>query len=198
MQEMHHRVKNNLQQIASLIRLQIRHGAYKTLEEALTDTLARILAISTVHDLLSRGDLDHVSMRSLADQLVQHQQASFLLPNRQIRFLVRGDDVYLTTNQATQVALILNELIQNAIEHGFEHIERGEIHINIEEHSSDVGIWVSNNGDRLPADFNMGATKSLGLQIVNSLTQSLRGTFKLEDIWGWAVAEVKFQRQGSE
>lgn len=198
MQEMHHRVKNNLQQIASLLRLQIRHSGYKTLEEALNDTLARILAISTVHDLLSREDLDHVSMKSIAEQLVQHQQVSFLLPGRFITFLVRGDDVFLETSQGTQVALILNELIQNAIEHGFKSTLEGEIHINIEDRRGEVGVWVSNNGDRLPPDFDLKKSGNLGTQIVNSLAQSLGGEFKLSDIWGWAVAELKFSRHGSE
>ena len=198
MQEMHHRVKNNLQQVASLLRLQIRHGGYKTLEQALTDTLSRILAIAAVHDLLSREDLDHVGMRTIAETLVQHQQLSFVLPDKRRSFLVRGDDVHLTTTQATQVALILNELIQNAVEHGFQETAEGEIHVSVEERDGEVGLWVSNNGDKLPAEFNFKNTQSLGLQIVNSLAQSLGGHFKLGDIWGWAVAEVKFQRHGGE
>ncbi|MEZ0325831.1 MAG: GAF domain-containing protein, partial [Fimbriimonas sp.] len=120
MQEMHHRVKNNLQQVASLLRLQMRHGSYKSLEEALNDCLARILAIASVHDLLSRDDLDHVGVKSLADSLVHHQQSSLMLPDRSIQFQVRGEDVTLNISQATQVALVLNELILNAIEHGFK------------------------------------------------------------------------------
>ncbi|HZH97606.1 MAG TPA: GAF domain-containing protein, partial [Fimbriimonadaceae bacterium] len=114
MQEMHHRVKNNLQQVASLLRLQLRHSHYKSLEEALHDCLSRILAISSVHDLLSREDLDHVGVRSVAETLVQHQKNSLMMPDRHIAFEVRGDDVRLNMNQATQVALVLNELIQNA------------------------------------------------------------------------------------
>jgi len=198
MQEMHHRVKNNLQQVASLLRLQIRHGGYATLEDALKDTEARILAISTVHDLLSREDLDHVDLKTIAETLVHHQQLSFVLPNRNITFLVRGQDVHLNTTQATQVALILNELIQNAVEHGFLETKEGEIHITVEEKEGEVGLWVSDNGDKLPAGFNCKNAGSLGLQIVNSLAQALGGQFKLNDIWGWAVAEVKFQRQGGE
>src|SRR6185369_10030999 len=90
MQEMHHRVKNNLQQVASLLRLQMRHSNYKSLEEALNDSLGRILAIASVHDLLSREDLDHVGIRSVADTLVHHQQSSLMLPDRFIKFEVRG------------------------------------------------------------------------------------------------------------
>lgn len=198
MQEMHHRVKNNLQQVASLLRLQLRHGRYKSLEEAINDSLGRILAIASVHDLLSREDLDHVGLRSIAETLVQHQQHSLMLPDRQIRFDVRGDDVHLNMTQATQVALVLNELIQNAVEHGFHHTEKGEIHVNIEERSGEVALWVSNSGDPLPPSFDPTIASHLGLQIVENLARALGGKFKIANILGWTVAEVKFQRAGSE
>ena len=197
MQEMHHRVKNNLQQIASLLRLQMRHGTYKSLEEALNDCLARILAIASVHDLLSREDLDHVGIRSIAEMLVQHQQSSLILPDRAILFEVRGDDVHLNMTQATQIALVLNELVQNAVEHGFKHTVSGQIHINVEEDDAAVSVWVSNNGDKLPVGFKID-DGHLGMQIVDSLAHALNGKFKVEDRLGWTVAEVKFQRASGE
>jgi two-component system, sensor histidine kinase PdtaS len=198
MQEMHHRVKNNLQQVASLLRLQLRHSHYKSLEEALHDCLTRILAISSVHDLLSREDLDHVGVRAVAEALVQHQKTSLMMPDRHIMFDVRGEDVRLNMNQATQVALVLNELIQNAVEHGFHQTESGEVHITIEEKEGEVGLWVSNSGDRLPPDFDPASSSHLGLQIVENLSKALGGRFKIEDILGWTVAEVKFMRSSGE
>lgn len=198
MQEMHHRVKNNLQQVASLMRLQLRHGEYKSLEEALNDTLARILAIASVHDLLSREDLDHVGVRSIAETLVQHQVASLLEPDKKIRFEVRGDDVTLSMTQATQIALVLNELILNAVEHGFETCREGQVHVNIEERDGDVSLWVSNNGDALPAGFDMAVASHLGLQIVENLARALGGKFTLGDVLGWTVAAVTFSRSSGE
>jgi two-component sensor histidine kinase len=200
MQEMHHRVKNNLQQVASLLRLQMRHSTYKTIEEALNDCLNRILAISSVHDLLSRDDLDHVSIRSIAESLVHHQQSSFLLPDRTVRFEVRGSDIHLSMTQATQLALVLNELIQNAIEHGFRKATDGEIHVNIEhvEELDEVSVWVSNSGDPLPDGFDPTVTSNLGLKIVDNLARGLNGRFKMANVLGWTVAEVKFHRATSE
>jgi two-component sensor histidine kinase len=198
MQEMHHRVKNNLQQVASLLRLQMRAANYKTLEEALNDVLARILAIAAVHDLLSREDLDHVGVRSIADALVHTQQTSLIMPNKSIEFNVRGEDIKLNMNQATQVAMVLNELISNAIEHGFEVTSKGEIHITVETKEDEVCLWVSNNGDKLPADFDPSKSNSLGLQIVSSLTRSMGGTFKITDVLGWTVSEVIFPRHSGE
>lgn len=198
MQEMHHRVKNNLQQVASLLRLQVRHSQYKSLEEALNDTLARILAIASVHDLLSRDDLDHVGMGSVAESLVHHQQASLIMPGRQVRFEVRGDDVRLNMTQATQMALIINELILNAVEHGFKRTTEGEVHVTIEEKDEEISVWVSNSGDSLPADFDPVIASHLGLQIVENLARSLGGKFKLHNVLGWTVAEVKFPRATGE
>jgi two-component sensor histidine kinase len=198
MQEMHHRVKNNLQQVASLMRLQLRHSQYKSLEEALNDTLARILAIAAVHDLLSREDLDHVSVRNVAEALVQHQTGSLILPGKSIRFDVRGDDVTLNTTQATQVALVLNELILNAVEHGFKVTDIGEVHVTVEDREGEISLWVSNNGDQLPADFDPTKKANLGLQIVENLARALNGRFKLSSILGWTVGEVKFVRAMGE
>lgn len=192
MQEMHHRVKNNLQQVASLMRLQLRHGQYKSLEQALNDTLARILAISSVHDLLSREDLDHVTIKSIAESLVQHQISSLLLPDKRIKFEVRGDETTLNMNRATQVALILNELVLNAIEHGFNVSNDGEVHVTIEEKDGDVSLWVANNGDKLPANFDPAIASHLGLQIVENLARALGGKFTISDILGWTVTEIKF------
>ncbi len=197
MQEMHHRVKNNLQQVASLLRLQMRFGTYKSLEELLGDSIARILAIASVHDLLSREDLDHVGIRSIAEMLVQHQQSSLILPDRSIGFQVRGEDVHLNMTQATQIALVLNELVQNAVEHGFRATVEGEVHITVEEDEMEVSVWVSNSGDQLPVGFQL-SDGHLGLQIVDSLCHALNGRFKMEDRLGWTVAEVKFQRASGE
>jgi two-component sensor histidine kinase len=199
MQEMHHRVKNNLQQVASLLRLQMRHSGYKSLEEALNDCLARILAIASVHDLLSREDLDHVGIRSIAESLVHHQQSSLLLPDRTIAFEVRGEDVTLNMSQATQVALVLNELIQNAIEHGFKATPSGDVHITIEANEDEVSLWVSNNGDALPPDFDPSTQSHLGLKIVDNLARALGGgRFSIANVLGWTVAEVRFARHSGE
>ncbi len=198
MQEMHHRVKNNLQQVASLLRLQMRHSGYKTLDVALNDTLSRILAIASVHDLLSREDLDHVGIRSIAETLIHHQQSSLILPDRTIEFKVTGVDVHLNMTQATQVALVISELLQNAIEHGFETTQKGEIHVTIEEAEGEISLWVSNSGDQLPPGFDPAVASHLGLKIVENLARALGGRFKIGDVLGWTVAEVKFPKASAE
>jgi two-component sensor histidine kinase len=197
MQEMHHRVKNNLQQIASLLRLQQRQSHYKSLEEALEDSLSRILAIAAVHELLSREDLDHVSIKSIAESLVQHQQQSFLLPGKRIEFKVEGQDVYLSTTQATQISLIINELILNAVEHGFKETDSGRVIVSVAPEGEKVRLVVSNTGDPLPPDFDLKKGQ-LGLQIIRSLSLGLGGDFSLETVGGTTVATMVFKRATAE
>jgi two-component sensor histidine kinase len=197
MQEMHHRVKNNLQQIASLLRLQQRQSHYKSLEEAIEDSLSRILAIAAVHELLSREDLDHVSIKSIAESLVQNQQQSFLLPNKRIEFRVDGYDCYLNTTQATQISLIINELLLNAIEHGFKNTDEGKIVVSVAQDGDHVGLEVMNTGDRLDPDFDIKKGQ-LGLQIIRSLSMALGGEFSMSDREGRTVAVLRFKRATAE
>jgi two-component sensor histidine kinase len=197
MQEMHHRVKNNLQQIASLLRLQQRQSHYKSLEEALEDSLSRILAIAAVHELLSREDLDHVSIKSIAESLAQHQQQSFLLPGKRIEFRVEGQNVYLSTTQATQISLIINELLLNAVEHGFKGTDSGEVVVSVSVSGDRVRLVVSNTGDPLPPDFDPKKGQ-LGLQIIRSLSLGLGGEFSLETVDGRTVGTLVFKRATAE
>ncbi|MCL5283804.1 MAG: GAF domain-containing protein [Armatimonadetes bacterium] len=196
-QEMHHRVKNNLQQIASLVRLQSHYSQYKTVEEALNDTLKRILAIAAVHELLSRDDLDAVSVRKLAEQILTATKQSVVHPGKTVHSKVEGNDLMLPLSQATRVALVLNELIQNAIEHGFRSLDEGRIHVHIIEDEKEVRLVVINDGEPLPDDFDLTKTNTLGLRIVQDLVcGGLKGRFSLVNGNG-IVATVVFPRDAN-
>jgi GAF domain-containing protein len=181
-QEMHHRVKNNLQQIVSLVRLEMRFSKYTTVEDALNDTLARILAISSVHELLSRDDLDSVSVKKVAESILHATQQSVVPPGKTIQTQVEGDDFVLPLNKATSMALVLNELVQNAVEHGFRTLNDGRIHIALEEAKETLRLQVTNDGEPLPQGFKPRSADSLGLSIVETLVRGdLNGTFTLEN-----------------
>lgn len=181
-QEMHHRVKNNLQQIVSLVRLEMRFNKYKTVEDAMNDTLSRILAISTVHELLTRDDLDSVRIRKVAESILHATQQSVVPPGKSISTEVEGDDYMLPLNKATSVALVLNELVQNAVEHGFRTLNAGRIYIRLSETESRLSFMVRNDGEPLPPDFSPRNEGSLGLSIVETLVRGdLQGAFTLEN-----------------
>jgi two-component sensor histidine kinase len=198
MQEMHHRVKNNLQQVVSLLRLQLSQAGWKTTTEVIEDTLSRIQAIAAVHELLSREDLDRVGILTVAQTLAAIHQQALVLPSKQIQIRVEGDEVPLSLNQATQVALIINELLQNSVEHGFKVVDEGEIEISIKFRDNLVTLWVANSGDRLPEGFSLAASTSIGLRIVESLAKAVGGRFRLIERYGWVLAEITFPREQAE
>jgi len=181
-QEMHHRIKNNLQQIVSLIRLEMRYSKYTTVEEALNDTLSRILAISNVHELLTRDDLDTVSFKKVAENILTYTQQSVVPPGKTIQTVIHGDDFVLPLAKATAMALVLNELVQNAVEHGFKTLNDGRIQVQLKETETQLRVAVINDGERLPEGFNASDSDNLGLSIVETLVPGdLQGTFTLEN-----------------
>ncbi len=195
-QEMHHRVKNNLQQVASLLRLQMHYVGQRSVEQVLTESLNRILAIASVHELLAREDLDIISVKKVAEQIIQATQQGILAPNKHIAMKIEGVDILLPSAQATSVALILNELVQNAVEHGFgEGMDDGDIRISLTEDTKTITLEVSNDGTPLPDGFDIRKTDSLGLQIVESLVRGdLQGRFTLTNEGTRTVSSVVFAK----
>jgi two-component sensor histidine kinase len=193
-QEMHHRVKNNLQQIASLVRLQTHFSKYESADQALNDTLNRILAIAAVHELLSRDDLDTVSVKKVAEQILIATKQSVVAPDKHLYTRVEGPDIRLPLNQATSLALVVNELVQNAVEHGFRNINDGHIFIQLEQTDTEICLTIKNDGELLPEGFDLASTKSLGLRIVTDLVRGgLGGVFTMENRDGM-LATVRFPR----
>jgi two-component sensor histidine kinase len=193
--EMHHRVKNNLQQIVGLVRLQAKFSKYITVEDAMTDTLNRILAIAAVHELLLRDDLESVCVNRLAEQILTATKQSVVQPNTSIQMQVSGPEVWLPLAQATSVALVLNELVQNAVEHGFKERTQGKVHVDLDDTDGRIEIRVTNDGRPLPEGFNPAANDRLGLRIVNDLVRGgLGGSFEMSSRNG-IEATVRFPRQ---
>jgi len=195
-QEMHHRVKNNLQQVASLLRLQMHYVGARSVEQVLTESLNRILAIASVHELLAREDLDIISVKQIAEGILAATKQSLIAPNKKIAMTIEGGDILLQSSQATSLALILNELVQNALEHGFgDGFDEGSISISLHEDTRNVELTVVNDGQVIPQDFELKQADSLGLQIVQSLARDdLNGMFILERKGGKTQARLSFPK----
>jgi len=195
-QEMHHRVKNNLQQVASLLRLQLRYVGQRSIEQVLNECLNRILAIASVHELLSREDLDIISVKQIVESILAATKQSLIAPHKKIQMSVEGPDILLSSNQATSLALIMNELVQNALEHGFgDGYDNGDILVQLHEDPKDLTLTVSNDGEPLEDGFDFHHADSLGLQIVESLARGdLHGLFTLEKIDEKTVAKLIFPK----
>ncbi len=195
-QEMHHRVKNNLQQVASLLRLQLHYARERSVEQVLTESLNRILAISAVHELLSREDLDIVSVRQIAESILTANKQSIIAPNKHIDMRVEGPDILLASSQATSLALIINEIVQNAIEHGFsEGYDQGSIEVTLHEQTRQIELIITNDGKVLTSEYDIKKSTSLGLQIVDSLARGdLNAVFTLGPENGRTTAKLVFPK----
>jgi len=193
--EMHHRVKNNLQTIASLLRLQMRYAKTDSVETVLQESINRILSIAAVHEVLSQEELDMVSTKKVAQNILTATRQSLVSPEKRVQTSLHGPDILLPAAMATSVALILNELIQNAVEHGFKDIDRGEISVTLSEEDRDIKLQVMNDGTPLPEGFNLHRNRNLGLQIVENLVRDdLHGRFTLKGDGHHITATVVFPK----
>jgi len=194
-QEVHHRVKNNLQTIAALLRMQARRAKSEETRQALEDGINRILSVAVVHEFLSRRESAVINMREVSQQILTQTRQSILDPNKDIQLELNGPNIYLPTRQATACALIINELLQNAVEHGYRDQSVGRVSLALRDEGDQVVITVWDDGQGLPAGFRLDETDSLGLQIVQTLVQDdLKGKFEIHENEG-VSAIVSFPKE---
>jgi two-component system, sensor histidine kinase PdtaS len=177
-QEMHHRVKNNLQTIAMLLRLQMEQEKQVSPSNVLNETINRVLSIATVHEMLSEAGVDKVGTLDLIRRVALTISSNMTDPKADIRVTVDGDNVELSSQRATSLALVANELLQNALEHGMAERKEGQISIKLANTGRDSKLSVSDNGNGLPPDFDPDLDLNLGLDIVRTtITEDMQGQF---------------------
>ena len=184
-QEIHHRVKNNLQTIASLLRLQARRTKYPEVKAALRESVNRILSISVVHEFLSQQDSEYIDLSEVAKNILDLIIQNMVEPGVEITTIFNGQKVVLPSEQAISLALVVNELILNSIEHGFIGRRNGKISIDMTVFKDFYRIDVKDDGVGLPEGFNLQGSSSLGLQIIRTLIEDdLGGQFSLYSLQG--------------
>jgi two-component sensor histidine kinase len=162
---------------------------------ALLEAVQRILSVAVVHEFLSEADARVINIRELTQRIVSQTQQGMLRPDQYIQLRLEGPSLYLPAQQATTCAIIVNELIQNAVEHAFGEEGRGKITVRLREEDDVVQISIVDDGRGLPEGFNVDGTESLGLQIVRTLVQDdLKGEFELRNGEG-TKAIIRFPRQ---
>jgi two-component system, sensor histidine kinase PdtaS len=180
LREMHHRVKNNLQQVASILNMQRRRAKLPEVEQILLESVDRIQGIAATHDLLSNTELGVAPVDDIARKIVGIVGGNLVPPHLRVHFHIDPVPFHVPSEQATTLAIVLNELIANAIEHGFEGRARGEIWITGAEEDGHVDLRVADDGCGLPDGFSVPSAEGLGLQLVRSLVEGdLRGSFEI-------------------
>ncbi len=180
LREMHHRVKNNLQQVASILSMQRRRAKAPQAERILAESIGRIQGIAATHDLLSRENLGVASVDDIARKIVGIVRGNLVPPHLRLDLAVEPCSAHVPSEQATTLAIALNELIANAIEHGFAGQTRGHIRVSGRRDGEMIVVRVADDGEGPPPGFDLEKQDGLGLQVVRSLVGSdLHGSFEI-------------------
>lgn len=192
--EIHHRVKNSLQTIASLIRLQMKRGVPEASIPYFKEIVDRILSIATVHNVLSDSTSDEVECLSLLNTIASNLVINQMHGECQLNLTVEGDRVLLPSNRAISLALIVHELIQNSIKHAFPDRETGQIYIGVKEEHDILTVIVRDDGIGYDEE-----QPSLGLEIVHLLVQyDLSGHYTIETKDQGTTVTIQFPLAGDE
>jgi two-component sensor histidine kinase len=189
--EIHHRVKNNLQTVSALLRLQARRIDDPAASAALNEAVRRIASIALVHETLSSGSESSVAFDDVLDRLVTH---SLDLSSRMNELVITRTGFLgsLDPTIATPLSLVVTELIHNALEHGLEH-GGSSLEIALERSAKHAHISIIDDGVGLPDGFDLATSSNLGLQIVRTLTENeLKGELILQSTNDKTVARLTF------
>lgn len=195
LKEIHHRVKNNLQIITSLLNLQSRRTQDAHAFSALQESNNRMYTMALIHEKLYRSDnLARVDFVVYVQELTTHLCHSYQAYHRGVTIVVEGDEIYLDINQLVPCGLIINELVTNALKYAFTNSHPGQLSIEIRaESQNECQLVIADNGVGLPANFDITQISSLGLQLVSSLTAQLSGSLVIQQAAGTTFI-IRFPR----
>ncbi len=177
--EIHHRVKNNLQTVAALLRLQSRRTSSEEAREALAESVRRVTSIALVHETLSMSVDERVDLDDVVDKVIP-MMSDVAATESQVVVRREGPFGIVPAELATPLVMVLTELVQNAFEHAYAAGQRGEVVVHAERSAKWLDVVISDDGRGLPPGFSLERTDRLGLQIVRTLVESeLRGSLSL-------------------
>ncbi|WP_420452747.1 sensor histidine kinase [Ilumatobacter sp.] len=190
--EIHHRVKNNLQTISSLLRLQARRLESAEAKAAVSESVRRIRTIALVHESLSREPGDDIAFIEIVRPLLRLAEEGLQSPDRPVRFSVRGSGGRVPAHAATPLSVVLTELLQNAVDHGFpEGSGGGDIAVVLAHDGSSLTLRVIDDGRGIEPGFDLDQAPGLGLSIVRTLvTTELDGSIEMSPATSSDLAAV--------
>ena len=206
-QEMHHRVKNNLLSIAAILRMERRRTTSPEAMKVLSESVSRIDGMAATHDLLSNEDhIGTANIGDIATKLIGVVSAYLVPPELKMQFEPLPSNIEVHSKKALVLALIINELVSNAVEHGMAERSTGRVRIGAWEENEQVYFMVANDGTAPAEDLDLTQPTSLGLTLVRDMARNeLRGTFALRrgplpapmrtdptDETAWTLAELIF------
>jgi two-component sensor histidine kinase len=176
--EIHHRVKNNLQIISSLLNLQADSISDAATKEKYTESIGRIKSMAIIHELLYQSkNLSNIRIKDYLEELVSYISSTYNLGKEiKVNLLVAVKHKFIDLDKAIPCGIIINELLSNAFKYAFVNTNReGKINILFEENNQHYKLTVFDNGIGLPESVNVKTSDTLGLQLINSLVEQLDG-----------------------
>lgn len=193
--EIHHRVKNNLQTVAGLLRMEARRSSLPEVKQALQEGINRIESMALAHDIVSHYDEDYIGIRSIYDELCRLLRMSMVRQDQEVTFSYSGEDILISSHMASYVSLIINELISNSLEHGLDG-RNGQIHLTATDINGSIELAFSDNGKGLPSNFSFTSNKRLGLTIINNLvTHELKGSLSIENTSTGVLVTIHMKKE---
>jgi PAS domain S-box-containing protein len=197
LREIHHRVKNNLQVVSSLLNMQARNARDKNTIEILSEARDRIKTMSLIHSQLYEGsDLAAINMKEFVNRLLGQLLQSYPVGDTRITRVVHVDDYPFPISVAVPVGLIVNELLSNALKHAFDGRDEGTIEVSLTAPEEGmINLTVSDDGVGLPPGFDIDKSKTLGLRLVKILTEDqLQGNLEVTSDGG-ATFRIEFETE---
>ena len=175
--EVHHRVKNNLQSVAGLLRMQSRRSGSDDVKQALQDSIHRIESMALVHEIVSNFDEDYVALRSIIEELWRLLRQGLGSSEQRIDMEYLGDDIIMSSHKASYVSLVMNELFSNLFKHAFKDRTEGQVQVEVRDIRDAINhdilhITIRDTGCGLPDDFESTRQRRLGLQIIDNLVRN--------------------------
>jgi PAS domain S-box-containing protein len=181
LKEIHHRVKNNLQVISSLLHLQRQYVGDEEADEVLMESQNRVKSMAMLHEKLYQSeDLSNIRISDYVESLVNELFYSYAVKIGRINPVLDIDDVTLNMETAVPGGLLISELVSNSLKHAFPGRREGEIRVSLKKFHDKYELTVSDNGIGLPNDVNFQKTDSLGLQLINTLVGQIEGDIELD------------------
>ncbi len=193
LKEIHHRVKNNLQIISSLLKLQARSIKDIQTLEIFNESQSRIRTMALIHEsLYQSNDLSKINFAEYLRKLAANLFRSYEITSSGIKQIINVDNVFLEIDVAVPCGLIINELVSNSLKYAFPSGNEGEVKIELcSEQNRHFTLIVSDNGIGLPKNLDLQETRTLGLQLVNNLVDQLEGSVEV-DVNGGTEFKIQF------
>lgn len=182
LREIHHRVKNNLQIISSLLSLQSRNIKDPYIIQMFRESQNRVRSMALIHEnLYQSADMSHIDFAEYARNLATQLFRSYGVNPKFIKLHIHAHDIFLDVNTAIPCGLILNELVSNSLKHAFPDGKKGEIYIDVRhDHEQKIRMLIGDNGIGLPTGVESMGTNTLGLKLVTALINQLSATLTVD------------------